>query len=153
MSSGISRGAAALGASDGPPDDRVRLGTRIASYTVMREPVQVTFHNMAADPALAEAVRTRAHWLETFDPEVGCRVALEFRRRHRMNGRAFNIHIQVSVPGKAVSVRYEASLPLPPDGQDEAHRTSVDEEAVAAINEAFDVARQLAGGGGPQAPR
>lgn len=57
----------------------------------MRDPVQVTFHNMSAHEALSEAVRSRAHWLETFDPDVaGCRVALEFPHRHKKHGRPFN---------------------------------------------------------------
>jgi len=118
----------------------------------MREPVQVTFHNMAADPALSEAVRSRAHWLETFDSEVGCRVALEFRHRHMMHGRAFSIHIEVSVPGKDVSVRYERSLPSRPAGPAEAQPTPGHQEAIAAIDDAFEVARRLAGGGSSQPP-
>ena len=110
----------------------------------MRYPVQVTFRNMSAHEALSEAVRSRAHWLETFDPDVaGCRVALEFPHRHTKHGRPFSIHIQLSLPGEDVTVRHETLLHhgvaalYDTDTARGDHR-----DAITAINDAFDIARR-----------
>ena len=110
----------------------------------MRDSIQITFRNMAADQALSDTVRSRAQWLETFDPELaGCRVALEFPHRHQKHGRPFSVHIQLSVPGKDVTVSHEASLhpgaaaPYDSETAGDDHRV-----AIAAINDAFDIARR-----------
>lgn len=109
----------------------------------MRDSFQVTFRNMSAHPALSEAVRARAEWLGSFHPDVaGCRVALAFPHRHNKHGRPFSVHIQLSIPGEDVTVSHEALLhrspePLEADAAGDDHR-----DAVAAINDAFDVARR-----------
>jgi hypothetical protein len=108
----------------------------------MSDRVQITFRNMSAHQALSDAVRSRAQWLAKFDPQVaGCRVALEFPHRHQKHGRPFSIHIQVSVPGKDVTVSHEASLPPSVAASYEAHSTGGDHrDAIAAINDAFGIA-------------
>ena len=109
----------------------------------MRDSVQVTFRNMSAHAALSEAVQAGADWLETFHPDVaGCRVALEFPHRHKKHGRPLSIHIQLSMPGEDVIVSHQTLLHRAPaapgsDTTGEDHR-----DAVAAINDAFDVARR-----------
>jgi ribosome-associated translation inhibitor RaiA len=110
----------------------------------MSEPVFITFRNMSAHQALSDAVLSRAHWLERFDPQVaGCRVALEFPHRHQKHGRPFSIHIQVSVPGNDVTVSHEASLPPSVAAFYEADAEGGDHrDAIAAINDAFDIARR-----------
>ena len=110
----------------------------------MTQPVQVTFRNMIPREALSDAVRARAHWLETFHPDLaGCRVALEFPHRHKKHGRAFSIHIQLSLPGEDVTVHHESQLHAARAALDDAGAPSDDHrDAIAAINDAFDVARR-----------
>jgi hypothetical protein len=108
----------------------------------MPDSVQVTFRNMSAHEALAEAARAGAHWLETFHPDVaGCRVALEFPHRHKKHGRPFSVHIQLSMAGQDVTVSHETLLQRAPAAAGDTgggdHR-----DAIAAINDAFDVARR-----------
>jgi ribosome-associated translation inhibitor RaiA len=120
------------------------VGTRIAFSLVMHAPIQVTFRNMSAHEALSEAVRSRAHWLEAFDPDVaGCRVALEFPHRHKQHGRPFSIHIHLSLPGEDVTVRHEALLHQSVAAFYDADTARGDHrDAIAAINAAFDIARR-----------
>ena len=110
----------------------------------MSNSVQVTFRNMSAHEALSEAVRSRAHWLETFDPEVaGCRVALEFPHRHKQHGRPFSVHIQLSLPGEDVTVKHETLLHHSVAALYDADTARGDHrDAIAAINDAFDIARR-----------
>lgn len=110
----------------------------------MSDPVQVTFRNMSAHEALADAVRSRAQWLETFDPQVsGCRVALEFPHRHKKHGRPFSIHIRLSLPGEDVTVRHETLLHQSAAALYEADTAGGSHgDAIAAINDAFDIARR-----------
>ncbi len=109
----------------------------------MSEP-QITFRNMSAHQALSDAVRSRARWLEKFDPQVsGCRVALEFPHRHQKHNRPFSIHIHILVPGSDVTVSHEASLAPHVAAFYEADSTGGDHrDAIAAINDAFDIARR-----------
>lgn len=110
----------------------------------MRYPVQVTFRNMSAHEALSEAVRSRAHWLEAFDPDVaGCRVALEFPHRHKKHGRPFSIHIQLSLPGEDVTVSHETLLHHSVAALYDTDTARGDHrDAITAINDAFDIARR-----------
>lgn len=110
----------------------------------MRDPIQVTFRNMSAHEALSDAVRSRAHWLETFDPGVaGCRVALEFPHRHKRHGRPFSIHIHLSLPGEDVTVRHETLLHQNVAALYDADTARGDHrDAIAAIHDAFDIARR-----------
>jgi hypothetical protein len=123
---------------------RTWCGTWIAFPKGMSEPVHITFRNMTAHQALAEAVRSRALWLEKFDPRLtGCRVVLEFPHRHQKRGRPFSVHIQVSVPGDDVTVNHESLLPPSVAALYEADAAGGDHrDAIAAINDAFDIARR-----------
>jgi cold shock CspA family protein len=99
--------------------------------------------------ALAEVVRERADWLETFYPDiVGCRVLVETPHRHREHGQHVRIRIELSLPGEDVVVSHKPTLHASlKDAEGEAHHKDDDIEAVhkyaeVAIREAFDAARR-----------
>ena len=111
----------------------------------MTRPVQITFRNMGASPALKQEIRTRAAWLETFYPGiVGCRVLLEIPHRHRKRGRPLHVRIELSLPGEDVIVNHEPTLlattrpqPRKSEELDGRHK-----DVLGALHEAFDVARR-----------
>jgi hypothetical protein len=91
--------------------------------------------------------RLRAAWLETFHPGiVGCRVLLEIPHRRRKRGGPFHVRIELSLPGEDVIVsqrprRHATDRPGPSKSEelDGCHK-----DALAALHDAFDVARPVA---------
>lgn len=74
-------------------------------------PVQVRFRHMRAyDPAekwVLEAVRK----MDEFYPKImSCRVVLEKPHRSRRSGNPYEVHVDLSVPGKELVVMHEADL-------------------------------------------
>jgi ribosome-associated translation inhibitor RaiA len=108
-------------------------------------PVQISFRNMAASPALEAEMRARVAWLESFSPGItGCRVVLEIPHRHRRSGRPLHVRIELSLAGEPVIVTHE---PAPDTTARSASRKSDEaagrhKDAYVAIHEAFDVARR-----------
>lgn len=108
-------------------------------------PVQISYRNLGASPALEKDVRERVAWLESFHPGiVGCRVLLEVPNLHRRRGRPLHVRIELSLPGEDVIVDR-----VPTSNQDDraAFRKSdeVDaryKDAYVAIHDAFDIARR-----------
>jgi ribosome-associated translation inhibitor RaiA len=113
----------------------------------MKRPLQVTFRNMAVSSVLEEEVLARSRWLETFCPEIiGCRVLFEVPHRHRAAGRPVHIRIELSVPGDDIIVRHRPTKPLvlrdlAPEIRTDAP-PSPHKDIIAAIHDAFDVARR-----------
>ena len=108
-------------------------------------PVQISFRNMGASPALEAEVRARVEWLESFSPAItGCRVVLEIPHRHRRSGRPLHVRIELSLAGEAVIVTHEpasdTTVRSASRKSDEAAARHKD--AYVAIHEAFDVARR-----------
>lgn len=105
-------------------------------------PVQITFRNMAVVPELEEEVRSRAAWLDSFYPRiVGCRVLLQTPHRHRH--RPLHIRIELSLPGEDVIVDHEpAQETTARSPRVHNDRGSNHPDALAAIREAFDMARR-----------
>ena len=115
----------------------------------MDRPVQVTFRNMAASPALGQDIRARVAWLESFYSDlIGCRVLVEIPHRHRQRGRPVHVRIELSLPGEDVIVNNEPTLRTTlEDLQEEAAHKDEDVEApqkdaYVAVHGAFDVARR-----------
>jgi hypothetical protein len=113
--------------------------------TGMTRPVQITFRNLDASPALEDAIRARVAWLETFHAGiVGCRVIVEIPHRHRKRGRPLHVRIELSLPGKDLVVSHEPTVSVtagdaPPKS---AERSAARKDALVAIHDAFDVARR-----------
>jgi len=99
----------------------------------MQVPLQVSFLGMEPSPAVEARIREKAAKLERFSTRiVGCRVTVEAPHRHHRHGKLYSVRIDLSVPGKEVSVSHTGPL-------NHAH-----EDVYVAIRDAFDAAgRQL----------
>ena len=71
----------------------------------MAIPVKITFRNMAASPAIEKQVFAKAAKLESFcERIISCRVIVEAPHRHHHKGKAFQVRIDLSVPGKDIFI-------------------------------------------------
>ena len=98
----------------------------------MQIPLEIDYRNVEPTPALAAAIRKKAVKLELFYEHVtGCHVTLEAPHRHQHQGKQYEVHIRLTLPGKVLAVTHAS-------GQ-QAH-----EDAYVAIRDAFAAAqRQL----------
>lgn len=115
----------------------------------MTKPIQVTFRNMDASPALEEDIRLRVEWLESFHPDImGCQVLVEMPHRHRRKNRPLHVRISVPVPGGQVVVNHEPGVRGLLKGLDasKVHKaTEIDgahTNPYVAVHDAFDLARR-----------
>ncbi len=99
----------------------------------MTIPLQISFRNMDASPAVEARIRKKAEKLERFhDRIVGCIVVVEAPHRHRHKGKLYSVRVDISVPGKDVIAGRVKPV-------DHAH-----EDVYVAVRDAFDAAvRQL----------
>lgn len=99
----------------------------------MEVPLQITFRGMKPSEALEANIREKADKLESlFDRIIGCNVIVEAPHRHKRKGKLYEVHIDLSVPGKVLVV---AKKP----GDVFAH-----EDVFVSVRDAFDAAtRQL----------
>ena len=97
----------------------------------MKQPLQITFHNMESSEVMEANIRDTAKNLSRFyDQIMSCRVVVEAHHRHRGQGNLYHVHIELTVPGaKLVASR----------GPDLHHEH---EDASVAIRDAFDAIRQ-----------
>jgi ribosomal subunit interface protein len=97
----------------------------------MQLPLRITFRHMDPSPAVEEVVREHATRLERFfDHITRCDVIIDLPHQHHRKGNLFSVHVDITVPGSEIVVKRDP---------DEHH---ANEDAYAAINEAFDVARR-----------
>jgi cold shock CspA family protein/ribosome-associated translation inhibitor RaiA len=81
----------------------------------MSFPIQITYRNVEAAPAVEAWVREQAEKLATFHERIiRCRVMIEHAHRHLRRGNRFQVKVLVSVPGGQVAVR-SLSAPLDPE--------------------------------------
>src|SRR6202035_2738815 len=79
--------------------------------TIMILPLQTTFRNVDASPAVAARVQEEAEKLgRYFDHITSCRVIVEAPHRHHLHGESFHIRIELGVPGKELVVAHEPTL-------------------------------------------
>lgn len=98
----------------------------------MQVPLQITFRHMAPSPALEARIRERAEELEQFfDRITSCRVVVEPGQRRHQQGNLYEVHIDLTVPGREIAVGRDS-------GANHAH-----EDAHVAVRDAFDSARRL----------
>ncbi len=97
-------------------------------------PLQVSFRNMDASPAIETRVRDKAAKLEQyFHHLTSCRVVVEAPHRHRHKGKIFHIRIEMGVPRKPELVV-----------SNEREENHAHEDVYVAIRDAFKTAeRQL----------
>ena len=90
----------------------------------MRIPLQITARNLEMTDAIDAAVRKRADKLEQFsDCITSCRVVVECPHRHHHKGVLYNVHIDLTLPGKELVITREPA-----------------EDLYVAIRDAFDAA-------------
>lgn len=97
----------------------------------MHVPVQVTFRDMPVSDAVEAACWEEADKLEReFDRIANCRIVVVEAHGRNSNGAAFEIRIDLSVPGRILVINRRP----PPD--------RADTDVFAALREAFDAARR-----------
>jgi ribosome-associated translation inhibitor RaiA len=119
---------------------------------VMTIPLQITFRNMAPSATIEKHVREKAEKLESFcDRITSCRVIVEAPHRHHRKGKAFQVRVDLSVPGREIVINRapkRLSAAKGTEGQVEKnfienHRPSkhaAHEDVYVAIRDAFNAA-------------
>jgi len=93
----------------------------------MQIPLQVTFRNLTHSDAIEAEVRKRATKLEQFcDHITSCRVTVETVGKHQHQGRRYNVHVDLTVPGGEMVIAHNHS----------------DEDVYVAIRDALDAAKR-----------
>jgi cold shock CspA family protein/ribosome-associated translation inhibitor RaiA len=97
----------------------------------MQVPPKITFANFPPSPALEARIHERIEALEHFFPDiVACRVAVESDARQHRQGKLYNVHVVLTVPGRDIVVNRDHPA-------NHAH-----EDPLVAIRDAFDAARR-----------
>src|SRR4029450_12095472 len=66
----------------------------------MKIPLQITFRNVLPSKAIEDNIREKASKLESFyDRIMGCRVIVAAPHRHHRKGKAYEVRIDITVPG------------------------------------------------------
>lgn len=66
----------------------------------MEIPLQITFRNMPPSEAIENKIREKTAKLGLFDNRItGCRVVVEAPHRHHHKGKAYQVRIDLTVPG------------------------------------------------------
>jgi ribosomal subunit interface protein len=91
-------------------------------------PVQITIRGIPFSPAIEANIRKRAEKLNHFYDRINsCRVMVDLPKKHKHQGKLFNVKVIITVPGKELVVTRQ-----------------VDEDVYVAIRDAFDASvRQL----------
>lgn len=108
-------------------------------------PLQTTFRNVDASPAVAARVQEEAKKLgKYFDHITSCRVIVEAPHRHHLHGESFHIRIELRVPGKELVVAHEPTLIH--EEQSESHKhlevEGPHKDVYVAIRDAFRAMRR-----------
>ena len=70
-------------------------------------PLTITFRNMTPSASVEKQVREKAEKLGSFcDRITSCRVIVEAPHRHHHKGKAFQVRIDLSVPGKEIVINH-----------------------------------------------
>jgi ribosomal subunit interface protein len=92
----------------------------------MKTPLQITFRGIEHSSAVEAHIRDKAEKLETFfEPIMSCRVVVEVPHQHKHQGRAFNVRIDIGVPGSEIVVNRDNH-----------------EDLYVALRDGFDAARR-----------
>ena len=100
----------------------------------MKLPLQITFRDTESSPALEARIQRLAARLERFSAHImHCHVVVEEPHKHRRQGRLFDIHIDITVPGAHIAIQ-------------RAHPASqAHEDPYVALRDAFLAARRKLG--------
>ena len=116
-------------------------------------PLTITFRNMTSSASVENQIHEKAEKLASFcDRITSCRVIVEAPHRHHHKGQAFQIHIDLSVPGKQIVIKHApkqlAAVKLAEGSvsenemveNHEASKQSAHADVYVAIRDAFDAA-------------
>jgi len=97
----------------------------------MTVPLQITFRDLPSSSAVEAQIRERAENLErVFDRLTSCRVTVEGRHRPQRAGKVAHLCIELTLPGKTITIGRGAT-------EYEAH-----DDVFVAVRVAFDAARR-----------
>jgi cold shock CspA family protein/ribosome-associated translation inhibitor RaiA len=97
----------------------------------MQIPLSVTFRRMKVSAALEQRIGELAQRLERFSDQISrCHVIVNAPHRHHVQGNLFQVTLDITVPGREITVRRGAS----PD--------SACEDPYVALRDAFRAARR-----------
>jgi len=119
----------------------------------MEIPLKITFRNMPPSKAVETNIREKAAKLDSFYERImSCRVAVEAPHRHHRKGKAYQVRIDITVPGGELVIgrapkRLEAAK-LPPSKRmekdfaelHEPSKHAAHEDIFVAIRDAFHAA-------------
>lgn len=92
----------------------------------MKVPLQISSRRVSLSEAAHEAIRKKAEKLEEFCKDIiSCRVMVEAPHKRRHHGDAYNVRLDLSVPGNELVVTHEPA-----------------EDIYVAIRDAFSAARR-----------
>lgn len=92
----------------------------------MEVTLQITTRDIPHSDALESHIREKAAKLEKFYPHImSCRIVVELPHKHHHQGRLFDVHIDMTVPGGELVVNRVAN-----------------EDAYVAVRDAFDAAKR-----------
>jgi len=92
----------------------------------MKIPMQITLRNVDHSDALEAHIREKAKKLENFfEHIVSCRVVVEMPHNHKHQGKAFNVRLDIGVPGREIVVNRDRH-----------------EDVYVALRDAFDAVRR-----------
>ena len=116
-------------------------------------PLQITFRNMPSSQAVESHVREKAAELEAFCQRIlSCRVTIEAPHRHHQKGKAYEVRIDIAIPGDEIVVNHAPNRLKTPklnerSGGDndvveshQIHRHGAHEDIYVAIRDAFNAA-------------
>ena len=97
----------------------------------MQVPLQMTFRHMESSPAVEARIKEHVARLERFHHRItGCHVVIEGPPAHRHKGAPFDVRIDLTVPGREITVRSERA-------EHEAHM-----DLYVSLRDAFDSMRR-----------
>jgi ribosome-associated translation inhibitor RaiA len=109
----------------------VLLRRSLSLEAPMTVPLQITFRDLPSSMAVEEQIRERAEHLErVFDRLTACRVIVEGRHRPQRAGRVAHLCIELTVPGRTITIGRGA-------GDLESH-----DDVFVAVRAAFEAARR-----------
>ncbi|ABA48381.1 ribosomal subunit interface protein [Burkholderia pseudomallei 1106b] len=122
---GPHRYAAPSAADDAHPvrHDQPRLSTS----TTMKLPLEISIQGMPRSAALEEAIARHAAKLERYCAEIiRCRVSVILDDKHKHQGKPFDVHVDVTIPGREIVSNRES-----------------DEDVYVALRDAFGNAERM----------
>ena len=93
----------------------------------MKLPLQITIRDFPHSEALDTLIRGKVEKLDQFYPHImACRVTVELPHKHRHQGKAFNVRVDLTVPGGEIVINRDAH-----------------EDPHVALRDAFDHAKRM----------